>query len=190
MFFYEIRLFSRGGQGGVTAAKLLALAGSYNGYETQAIPKYGAERKGAPLFVDVRLADGPIRRHAPVVLSEADHFIVLEPTLIEKLPKVFTKNVIIVVNTDKAPEEIPVNTKLGIVDAYGIADTTGLVKSGTRLVSSIMLGAWMKATEMIKMENTEKAVRKMYSGKMADQNIKAIKLAYDQFRFIESALVH
>ena len=149
MNFYEIRLFSRGGQGGVSTAKLLALAGSYSGWESQAIPKYGAERKGAPLFVDVRLADKPIRRHAPVVLEDADHFIVFEPTLIDKIPKEYTKDVIIIVNTSEIPQEIPTRAKLGIVNAYKIADETGLIRSGTRLVSSTMLGAWTKATNMI-----------------------------------------
>ena len=189
-FFKEIRLFSRGGQGGVSAAKLLAYAGSLEGYESQAIPKYGAERKGAPLYVDVRLADKPIRRHAPVVLEDADHFIVFEPTLIDKIPKEYTKEVIIIVNTSITPSEIPKNAKLGIVDAYKIADETGLIRSGTRLVSSTMLGAWVKATNMISLENIEKAVKKMFSGTLADQNIKAIKVAYEQFEFVGKELVH
>jgi pyruvate ferredoxin oxidoreductase gamma subunit len=190
MKFYEIRLFSRGGQGGVSAAKLLAYAGSFEGWESQAIPKYGAERKGAPLFVDVRLADRSIRRHAPVVLEDADHFIVFESTLMDKLPKEYTKDVIIVVNSSNPPKEIPARAKLGLVDAYKIADETGLVRSGTRLVSSTMLGAWVKATNMISLDSVEKAVRKMFSDKLADQNMKAIKLAYDQFEFVGKELVH
>ncbi|MHA1991186.1 MAG: 2-oxoacid:acceptor oxidoreductase family protein [Candidatus Hodarchaeales archaeon] len=190
MKFYEIRLFSRGGQGGVSAAKLLAYAGSFEGWESQAIPKYGAERKGAPLFVDVRLADRPIRRHAPVVLEDADHFIVFESTLMDKLPKEYTKDVIIIVNSSDPPKEIPAKAKLGLVDAYKIADETGLVRSGTRLVSSTMLGAWVKATNMISLDSVEKAVRKMFSGTLADQNMNAIKLAYDQFEFVGKELVH
>ena len=46
---YEVRIHSRGGQGGVTAAKLLALAAFRDGKHATACPFYGAERRGAPV---------------------------------------------------------------------------------------------------------------------------------------------
>jgi len=184
-FFLEIRFFSRGGQGGVSAAELLAFAGMLQGFETQAIPKYGAERKGAPLFADLRLSNGPIRRHAPVVMSDADQFIILEETLLEKLPSRFTRPVIVIVNTSTPPSDYrPINAHIGYVDAYKIADETNLIKSGTRLVSSIMLGAWSKATSTISLENIEKAIVKKFSGATAEQNLKAVRLAFDRFQFV------
>ena len=188
--FLEVRLLSRGGQGGVSAAKILAQAAAYQNFEVQAIPKYGAERKGAPLFVDVRLSDKPIRRHAPVVLTDADHFIILEPTLLNKLPKSFPKEVLLVINNHEIPENLPENTKTGIVDAYTIAKETGLIRSGTLLVSTVMLGAWVKATGLVTLENLEKAITKMFKGELAKQNIEAVRKAYDQFNFVEKELTH
>lgn len=180
----EIRFYSRGGQGGVTGAKLLAYAGSLQGFEVQAIPKYGAERKGAPLFVDVRLSDKPIRTHSPVG-NMADHFIVLEPSLIGKMPTV-RDDAIIVLNSKAMPPNFveSTNLKLGIVDAYTIAEQENLIKSGTPLVSTIMIGAWCKATdEMISMKNILEAVNKFFTGKTAQNNIKGIERAYNDFTF-------
>ncbi len=45
----EIRWHGRGGQGTVTAAKMLADASLQGGKYVQASPEYGAERMGAPL---------------------------------------------------------------------------------------------------------------------------------------------
>ena len=56
---------SRGGSGGVTGAKILAEAAMYEGLDSQAIPKYGAERRGARVEAYVRFDDKPIRIHSP-----------------------------------------------------------------------------------------------------------------------------
>ena len=160
--FKEIRFFSRGGQGGVTGAKILAYAGMLEGYEVQAIPKYGAERKGAPITVDVRISNQSIRRHSPV--TDPDHIIVLEPTLLEKLPHTLKDDCVIIINTAEPPKmAYQENMKIAIVDAYQIADITGLVKSGTKLVSTIMLGANIKAIrELVSLDGIEKSINKTF----------------------------
>ena len=43
---WEFRFYSRGGQGAVTAAKILTNAAITEGKFAQAIPSYGQERKG------------------------------------------------------------------------------------------------------------------------------------------------
>lgn len=187
--FAEIRLLSRGGQGGVTGAKLLAYAGHLDGYYVQAIPKYGAERKGAPITADVRLSSTPIRTHAPVVASMADHWVVLDPSVIEAhLPQDQIKpGAILVLNTKDHPR-FGADARVGVVDAVKIAEETGLIKSGTVLVSSTMLGAWAKATELIKLESILKAVEKTFGpGDITERNKQSVQMAYEQFRWVENA---
>ncbi|MCK4844837.1 MAG: 2-oxoacid:acceptor oxidoreductase family protein, partial [Candidatus Heimdallarchaeota archaeon] len=53
----ELLQISRGGSGGVTGAKILAEAALYEGVESQAIPKYGSERRGAAIEAYVRFDD-------------------------------------------------------------------------------------------------------------------------------------
>ena len=57
---WEFKFYSRGGQGAVTAAKILINAAILEGKFGQAIPSYGQERKGAPVYTYARIADGPI----------------------------------------------------------------------------------------------------------------------------------
>ena len=187
--FKEIRFFSRGGQGGVTGAKLLAYAGMLEGYEVQSIPKYGAERKGAPITVDVRISDRPIRRHSPV--TEPDHIIILEPTLTDKLPQTLKDDCNIIINASDLPKiTFHENIRIAIVDAYQIADITGLTKSGTKLVSTIMLGAYAKITNgLVSLENVEKAIYKMFDGQIAEKNLQAIKIAFNEVQLINDVHV-
>ena len=79
----ELLQISRGGSGGVTGAKILAEAALYEGVESQAIPKYGSERRGAAVEAYVRFDEKPIRIHSPVV--EPDIAMVLDTSLIDRL---------------------------------------------------------------------------------------------------------
>ncbi|MGA7278297.1 MAG: 2-oxoacid:acceptor oxidoreductase family protein, partial [Desulfocapsaceae bacterium] len=57
---YRIRFHGRGGQGMKTASRILGRAFFLAGYEVQDAPRYGAERRGAPIFAYVRAARSPI----------------------------------------------------------------------------------------------------------------------------------
>ena len=63
---FEIRIHSRGGQGGVTAARLLAMAAIHDGKYATACPFYGAERRGAPVVSFVRIDDQPIKVYSQI----------------------------------------------------------------------------------------------------------------------------
>lgn len=47
---FQIRLHGRGGQGVVTAAEMLALAGFMEGHKAQAFPSFGSERTARRLL--------------------------------------------------------------------------------------------------------------------------------------------
>ena len=63
---FRIRLHGRGGQGIKTAARVLGTALFREGLEVQDAPRYGAERRGAPIFAYVRAARTPIRERGPI----------------------------------------------------------------------------------------------------------------------------
>jgi pyruvate ferredoxin oxidoreductase gamma subunit len=63
---YEIRIHSRGGQGGVTAARLLVLSAIHDGKYATACPFYGAGRRGAPIVSFVRIDDNPTKVYSQI----------------------------------------------------------------------------------------------------------------------------
>ena len=76
----EIAIHGRGGGGGVTLAKLIAGAFFLRDSYVQAFGVYGAERSGAPVQAYVRIDDGDITLHGPVV--RPDHVVIIDPSLI------------------------------------------------------------------------------------------------------------
>jgi pyruvate ferredoxin oxidoreductase gamma subunit len=77
---YRIRFHGRGGQGVKTAAQVLGTAFFVEGFEVQDAPRYGAERRGAPIFAYVRAARAPI--HERGVIARPDLVIVADETLV------------------------------------------------------------------------------------------------------------
>ncbi|MHA2173308.1 MAG: 2-oxoacid:acceptor oxidoreductase family protein [Candidatus Hodarchaeales archaeon] len=184
----EIRILSRGGQGGVSGAKMLAYAGHLDGKYVQAIPKYGAERKGAPIYADCRIADEHVKTHAPVIIENTHSWIVLEPSLVSTIPvDKLTPGTIIIINSQDIPESLrnSMNIKIGLVDGVSIAQECGLIKSGTVMVSTTMLGAWAKATGLVSLESLKKAVKhKFGEGALTDANIRSVEMAYESFQYV------
>ena len=77
---YRIRFHGRGGQGMKTAANIVGDALFATGYEVQDAPRYGAERRGAPMFAYVRAARRAIVERGAIVTP--DLVVVADPGLL------------------------------------------------------------------------------------------------------------
>ncbi|MBF0250147.1 MAG: 2-oxoacid:acceptor oxidoreductase family protein [Alphaproteobacteria bacterium] len=77
---YRIRFHGRGGQGMKTASRILGAAFFLEGFEVQDAPRYGAERRGAPIFAFVRADRSPILERG--VIPNPDLVMVADDTLV------------------------------------------------------------------------------------------------------------
>ncbi len=77
---YRIRFHGRGGQGMKTASRILGTAFFLQGYEVQDAPRYGAERRGAPIFAYVRADNQPINERG--IITNPDLVIVADDSLV------------------------------------------------------------------------------------------------------------
>ncbi len=182
----KIIQISRGGSGGVTGAKILADAAMYEeklGF-SQAIPKYGSERRGAAVEAYVRFDNKPIRLHSPVY--DADHALVLDESLIDRIDfNKVSKEGVVVINSTKVPEQFKGSgRKIALVDATRISQELGLVLSGFTLVNMTMLGAFAKGTQIVSYENIEKAIVEFWGEKRAPRNVEAAKRAYEETKVV------
>ena len=134
----EMTLYGRGGQGGVTLAKLIATAWFLRGKYAQAFGVYAAERAGAPIQAYVRVDDEEITNSNQI--REPDHVIVLDPTLIgEPILAGAAPQGWIILNTTKVPE-LP-GRRVAMIDATGIAVRHGLGTRTVPIVNTTMMGA-------------------------------------------------
>jgi len=180
----EIIQISRGGSGGVTGAKILAEAAMYEGLDSQAIPKYGSERRGATVEAYVRLDNQPIRIHSPIY--EPDHALILDSSLLERINiDNVDKEGVIIINSKDVPEELKgTGRKVAYVDATRISKDLGLVMSGFTLVNMTMLGAFVKGTELVSLDNLLKAILSFWGERRAPKNLEAAKRAYEETKVV------
>ena len=77
---FRIRFHGRGGQGMKTASRILGTAFFKAGYEVQDAPRYGAERRGAPIFAYVRADKSVINERG--IISHPDLVVIADDTLV------------------------------------------------------------------------------------------------------------
>jgi len=77
---FRIRFHGRGGQGMKTASRILGTAFFMEDYEVQDAPRYGAERRGAPIFAYVRADKSPVNERG--IISHPDLVVVSDDTLV------------------------------------------------------------------------------------------------------------
>ena len=183
----EIRWHGRGGQGAKTASILLGKVAAKTGKNIQAFPEYGPERMGAPVIAFNRISsEGDICVHCQV--AKPDIVIVLDATLLESVDVtagVADKGMIIL-NIQKSPQEMKEQLnfpgKVGTVDADGISNE----EIGAPFPNTPMLGALIKATNLLEFEDFKAKIKEEFKKKFANKpeviagNMKSIERAYQE----------
>jgi len=183
----EIRWHGRGGQGVVTAGKLLAETALGTGQYFQAFPDYGPERMGAPIRAFTRLSPKPITVHSQV--DRPDVVLVLDPTLLGLVPVAdgLHQDGVMVVNTSMSPAEVRDITgyesgRVFTVNASHIA----IDELGREITNTPMLGAFAQATGLFEMEALITEVQDWFSKKLSTQavqaNVRALKRAAQEIQ--------
>ena len=176
----EIRLHGRGGQGAVTASRILATAAYEEGQYSQAIPMYGTERRGAPLTAFVRIDNQRVRER--MLVHDPDISIVLDPLIAKQQAVVdsLKPGGLVLLTTAQPPEEVKLggDFKVATVDATTIA----LETLGRPITNTAILGAFVKVTGAMKLESIEKAIKKYFPGRLGDINIAAVRRSYEEVK--------
>jgi len=174
----ELRIHGRGGQGVVTASRLLAEAFHHDGKYTQSIPMYGTERRGAPLTAFVRVDDVRVRERD--LVHEPDIVVCLDP-LISKRRGIMAglkSGGLLLLNYPHPPEEVQVtgDFKVATVDATKIA----LEVLKRPITNTAILGAFSKVTGLLKLESIEKAIMQRFPGRIGEMNIATVRRSYEE----------
>ena len=103
---YRIRFHGRGGQGMKTASRILGRAFFLEGFEVQDAPRYGAERRGAPIFAYVRACRQPINERG--IIRRPDLVVVADETLV-RIPAAgvlsgITEHTVLLISSTDKPE--------------------------------------------------------------------------------------
>lgn len=183
----EVRWHGRGGQGAVTASKILAEAALLSGKFVQAFPEFGPERAGAPVKSFNRISTHPINTH--VQISNPGVVVVLDPTLIGMVDvcEGLSNDGVLIVNTSKAPGQMRkecgmTGGKIATINATDIA----MKEFKRNIPNTPMIAALVKVTGILKIEDVLEGFKKQYAGKFSPEvieaNLKAMKAAYNEVK--------
>ena len=183
----EIRWHGRAGQGIVTASELVAEAALKDGKYFQAFPEYGPERMGAPIKAYTRISDEPVEIHYQILNPEV--VVVVNPNLLGAVDVTegLSKGGIVIVNTPETAEQI--RTRLSLVGkparVFAVDATRIAMETIKRdIPATLMIGAIIRATGLVKLENTlhlvEEKLGAKLRGEVVQSNLKALQRAFEE----------
>jgi len=183
----EIRWHGRGGQGAVTAAKMVAELALGQKKYFQAFPEYGPERSGAPIVAFTRVSNEPIQIYAGI--EHPQIVVVLDPSLLSvvDVTKGAPADAIVLVNSEMSPAELRKHYDLEGFHYYTVAATRIAVETIKRAIPNTpMVGALTRITGLFPIDEVVAFLRadfgKKFPPKVVEGNINAIMRSYEEVK--------
>ncbi len=158
---------------------MLALAAFEDGHEAQAFPKFGSERRGAPVEAYVRITGAPIRAHNQVYTPDA--VVIQDSTLLQSEPVLqgLKQDGWVILNS----EEPPVDDFTATAQRWVAIPATRIGEQllGRPLPNTVLLGALAAVTGWVSLKALEQAVTGHLMSKgetVVKANIEALHAGY------------
>ena len=177
--YLEIRWHGRGGQGAITAAKIVAGAAFTSGYAGVVMaPSFGTERRGAPVMTSLKISKTKIYDLSPIEKPDAvvvlDHLLLKEADVTSGLKP----GGIIVLNTPMAHDSYSfTGFQLATADITSISVEAGLPHG---MVNTGIIGSLEKALKLLGIDILVKGIEEEFSTRRPERNSLAAKLAFER----------
>lgn len=181
----EIRWHARGGQGAVTAAKMVAELALGQGKHFQAFPEYGPERSGAPIVAFTRVSDEPIQIYCGV--ETPGIVVVLDESLLGAIDvtKGAPADAVVLVNSELSPAELRKESGLKNGRLFTVPATRIATETIRRPIPNTpMVGALTRITGLFPIDSVVEFLKlefgKKFPPKVVEGNISALTRAYEE----------
>ncbi len=174
----QIRWHGRGGQGAITAAKVVAEAAFRAGYAGVAMaPTFGTERRGAPVCTSLKISKNKIYDLSPIVSPDIvvvlDHLILNEVDVTAGLKP----GGLLVINSPNAIEKhkLP-DYRVAVANVTKLGIEAGLRKG---VVNSGIIGVLSKASGLVDIDLLADCITKEFYNRRPEENAKSARLAFE-----------
>jgi len=173
----QIRWHGRGGQGAITAAKVVAEATFKAGYAGVVMaPSFGTERRGAPVSTSLKVSRRKITDLSPIqqpdIVVVLDHLILQEVDVTQGL----RPGGLLVINS---PQDVAAHQsadfRVAVANVTKIGIEAGLRKG---IVNSGIIGALAKASGLVALDILAACIAHEFAGRRPNENVKAARLVY------------
>jgi 2-oxoacid:acceptor oxidoreductase gamma subunit (pyruvate/2-ketoisovalerate family) len=175
----EIRWHGRGGQGAITAAKIVAGAAFASGYEGVVMaPTFGTERRGAPVMTSLKISRKKIYDLTPIeqpdIVVVLDHLLLTEADVTHGLKP----EGIIVLNTPMAHDSYRFkNYHLATADITAISVEAGLPHG---MINTGIIGELEKVTNLLGIDLLIQGIEEEFRTRKPQNNSLAAKIAFER----------
>jgi 2-oxoacid:acceptor oxidoreductase gamma subunit (pyruvate/2-ketoisovalerate family) len=180
----QIRWHGRGGQGAITAAKLVAEVMFQSGYGGVVMaPTFGTERRGAPVSTSLKVSRDKIFDLSPIQFP--DIVVVLDYLILNEVD----------VTVGLKPGGLLILNSPRPVAAHQLADYRVAVANVTKLgieaglrkgiVNSGIIGALGKASGLIDMDILARCIAAEFVRRKPAENVRAARLVYEATQLCE-----
>ena len=164
------------------AAQTLAEAAVNEGNYAVAFPFFGAERRGAPVLAFTRIDSKKIFSKTQVYAP--DCVVVLDDSLLDTIDVVAGLKPAgkVIINSKEKPEDIDLGK---VIDTAAVnATSIALEILKAPITNTAILGAFAKATGIIKIESLEDSIKRKFGEKLGaktgERNALAARTAYER----------
>jgi len=179
----EVRVHGRGGQGGVTCAKIIASIYAELGLHVQTFGDYGSERAGAPIRAFTRVDTAPISNRNKVYRPH--HVLVLDAALLaDDVLEGADAGAVVLLNTARglAPfADTHGHFRFAAVDATTIARRHGIGTSAVVIINTTLAGAYARAMGL-----PWEAVERAFAAQGLARDLGAAREAWDSVEVREA----
>jgi 2-oxoacid:acceptor oxidoreductase gamma subunit (pyruvate/2-ketoisovalerate family) len=180
----EVRVHGRGGQGGVTCAKLIAALYMQMGLPVQTFGDYGSERSGAPVQAFTRVDRLAITNRNKVY--RPDHLIVLDEGLMgAQVLSGAAPGAVLLLNTSASLDSYDgqyADYRFAVIDATAIAREHGIGSNSVVIINTTILGAYARLLGV-----SLTVLEKSYASLGLSGDLAAAEHAYELVRMREPA---
>jgi 2-oxoglutarate ferredoxin oxidoreductase subunit gamma len=169
----EIIIAGFGGQGVLSMGKILAYSGIMQDQEVSWFPSYGPEMRGGTANVTVILSD---ERISSPVLNEFDTAIILNQQSLDKFEETVKPGGTLIFDPNGIIKE-PTRKDINVFKIEGTR--LAAEKGQPKIFNMIVLGAFLEAKQVVKLENVVKGLEKSLPErhhKLIPMNIEALEL--------------
>ena len=180
----QIRWHGRGGQGAITAAKVVAEAAFRSGYGGAVMaPTFGTERRGAPVTTSLKISREKIRDLSPILAPDIvvvlDHLILNEVDVTAGLKP----GGLLVINSPRSPQDHKLTDyRVAVANVTKLGIEAGLSKG---IVNSGIIGALSKASGLIDIEILLQCISKEFASRKPENNSGSARMVYDATQICE-----
>jgi 2-oxoglutarate ferredoxin oxidoreductase subunit gamma len=169
---HNIIICGFGGQGVMAMGKTLAEAGMKEGMNVSWLPSYGPEMRGGTANCNVVLSSEPVI--SPVVIESTELIAMNKPSLM-KFEQTLIPGGILFVNSSIIEVKA---TRSDITAYYVPCNDIARELGNDRVANMVMLGAYIEATKVLKVETIREMLALIFTGPKAnlvELNISALR---------------